>query len=575
MIRYQRVVFFLLLFTLGLGAKASPVVNVSGDSISLTKFPIEYFIDSTQALSFQEVSQQTFRQTTNTTSLGTKATLTWFRVVVNNADSHSQSVFLHLPKSYHLRSLEIFEEVDKKLTKQVKIDLNNASNHPLMYRGTVVYPFSMAAGKSTTLYLRSHAYSHQWFSADIYNDKHSRKALVGGRADIALLVGMLLALVFYNSLLYMAAKQKENIFYSFYLISGLIWIALSYGLIGQFFNIYGDKVFQLNLSVFAMPIFLLLFMMTIFETRQRHPKEHLALQAMLAVLVCGFMYGVINIAAALKYASNLALLMMIVTFTVSLSLFRKGNPLVKFFLVGHTFFVLFNSYAVGYYTGEVQPNYVNVHGVGLGIVLEALTLAFIISYRIRMLETIRSKQDELERLASTDSLTQLFNRRYFMAEGQRCVEEAKAKDEPAAVIMLDIDYFKKVNDEYGHQAGDLVLEEVAKVFQQCSRGQDLIARLGGEEFVILLPNTDYQAAINYAERIRFGIETLCIRSNGGPMMQVTISIGVARINLAKKEALSEALNRADKALYKAKTLGRNRVCSAEPVALEHKLKTNA
>lgn len=574
MISYKNILFFSLLSVVSFSAKATPMVSTTGENVRLTSFPIEYFIDNTQALSYQEVKQQTFSETTNTTSLGTKATVTWYRIMVHNPDAHTQNLFLHLPKAYHLRSAELFEEAQLTPMKQALINLNSASNHPLMYRGTVVYPFSLAAGKTVTLYLRSHVYSHQWFAAEIYNDEHSRKALVGGYLDIALLVGMLLALVFYNGLLYLATKQKENIFYSFYLISGLIWIALSYGLIGQVFNAYGDTVFKLNLSVFAMPIFLLLFMMAIFETRKFHPKEHLALQAILAVLVCGFIYGVYDITAALKHASSLALLMMIVTFSVSFSLFRKGNPLVKFFLIGHTFFVLFNVYAVSYYVGETKPNYLNVHGVGLGIVLEALTLAFIISYRIRMLETIRSKQDELKRLASTDPLTQLFNRRYFSEQGKLLIETAAANSEPVAIIMLDIDHFKSINDQYGHQAGDLVLEAVAKVLQQFSRGQDLVARFGGEEFVLLIPGTNYEAAKNYAERIRRGVEELYVNNNDGAVLHVTISLGVAMVDTAKNESLETATNRADKALYQAKQQGRNRACGAECVPFLQKLKAS-
>ncbi len=162
----------------------------------------------------------------------------------------------------------------------------------------------------------------------------------GGAPRYCLMVGgMMLALVFYNGLLYFATSKKENIYYSLYLISGLVWIALSYGLVAKAFNAYGDAVFVLNLSLITMPIFLLLFMMAIFETHEYFRTEHRVLQGMLALLVVTFVYGLFDIATALKPASSLAALMMVVTFSVSISLFRKGgHPLVKFFLVGHTFF---------------------------------------------------------------------------------------------------------------------------------------------------------------------------------------------------------------------------------------------
>ncbi len=553
----------LVLWFFCVAAQASPIVNIVPEAVQLTSFPIEYFIDDSKLLDYQSVRKEAFQKTTSTTTLGTQATVTWYRITLYNSKQQDKNLFLNLPKAYHVRSIQIVEERSKGLTNQTLIDLNQASDHPLMYRGAVVYPFVVPAGETTVLYVRSHVYSHQWFSSEIYDDAHSRRALVGGHLDIALLVGMMLALVFYNGLLYFATSRKENILYSLYLISGLTWIALSYGLISKAFNVYGDSLFILNLSVFTMPIFLLLFMMAIFETRKFYPKEHRALQGVLVLLVASFLYGLVDIAGALKPATGLASLMMVVTFSVSISLLRKRNPLAKFFLIGHTFFIIFNGFAVMYYMGFVKPNYINSHGVGIGIVLEALTLAFIISYRIKVLEDIRSKQDELKKQASTDPLTQLYNRRYFIAEGRYMVKKAKANETSLSVLTIDIDHFKAVNDNHGHNVGDLVLIGVAGVFQRFSRDKDLIARFGGEEFVILLPEAGYAEALECAERIREGVEKHSFKVNDGLTLQIRVSIGVARVDVTTLESLESAIDRADKALYQAKSLGRNRVCGTD------------
>ncbi|WP_027851441.1 sensor domain-containing diguanylate cyclase [Marinospirillum insulare] len=552
--------FFLCIFSLS--ALASPIININQDTTKLKNYSIEYFIDTSQTMKFEQLRNQTFHPTNSTTTLGNQASVTWYRIKLHNQEKQQQKLYLHLPKAYHLRSVAIFEE-SSSLINQASIDLNTANNHPLMYQGTVVYPFTLPAQTTTSLYIKSHAYSHQWFAAEIYDDEQSKKALVGGHLDIALLVGMLAALVFYNSLLYLATSKKENILYSLYLISGQVWIALAYGLISKTFNVYGDWVFMLNLTVFTMPIFLVLFMMAIFETSQTYPKEHKGLQAILVLLVLGFAYGLFDISSALKYASSLALIMMLVTFSVSISLFRKGNPLVKYFLIGHTFFVIFNAYAVLYYKGLIEPNYVNSHGVGIGIVLEALTLAFIISHRIKILESIRAKQAELTKQASTDPLTQLYNRRYFLVEASHLVEKAQQNTSHLSVMMLDIDHFKAINDQHGHKTGDLVLIQVANLFNTLSREQDLIARFGGEEFVILLPSADSNAAKECAERIRQGIEAHSIVIDEKTNLKITISIGVAEMNIANQESIESTINRADEALYLAKAQGRNQVNLAE------------
>ena len=540
-------------------------LDLNPQGVQLTHFPIEYFVDESQSLDYDAIRKQTFQETTSTTTLGTRATVTWYRVALHNPGAESRSLFLHLPKAYHVHSIQVFEERADNLVDQASVELNDASDHPLMYRGTVVYPFAVPSGETTFLYVRSHVYSHQWFSLKIYDDEQSRNALVGGHLDIALLVGMMLALVFYNGLLYFATSKKENIFYSLYLISGLVWIALSYGLIAKALNAYGDAVFLLNLSLITMPIFLMLFMMAIFETRKFYSTEHRILQGMLALLLATLLYGLFDIAAALKPASSLAALMMVVTFSVSISLFRKGHPLAKFFIVGHTFFVVFNGFAVAYYKGLIEPSYINSHGVGIGIVLEALTLAFIISYRIKVLEDIRSRQGELKRQAVTDPLTRLYNRRHFMTEGEYMVEQARATGQPLSVIVLDIDHFKAVNDTHGHNVGDLMLTSVAEIFRKSSRNQDLVARFGGEEFVILLPGAEHTEARGCAERIRKAVEAHVIEGVDGGAVRVTVSLGLTEVN-ACMESLENAVNRADKALYEAKASGRNRVCYFEAVA---------
>jgi len=560
---YQVLLCLFFLGNFSLLAQASPVIDINQEKVSLTSFQIEYFTDTSQSLSYPAIRNQTFKTTNSITTLGTQSKVTWYRTTIQNLTTQKKMLYLHLPQAYHLLSIKIIEEKAKKAVNQTTINLSEASDHPLMYRGTVVYPFELLPNETTKLYIRSQVYSHQWFSLGIFDNQESRKALVGGHLDTALFVGMMLALVFYNSLLYLATCKKENIFYSLYLISGLTWIAFSYGLVGKTFNAYGDDVFILNISVFSMPVFLLLFIMSVFETSKFYPKEHRALQGMLLLLSGTFVYGLFDISGALKYASSLAVLMMLITFSVSISLFRKKNPLVKYFLIGHSFFVLFNGYAVIYYMGLIEPNYLNSHGVGIGILLEALTLAFIISYRIKILETIRSKQAELTRQAATDPLTQLYNRRYFLVEATHLVEKAQQTSEQLAVMMLDIDHFKTINDQHRHKAGDLVLIEVASIFQKLSREQDLIARFGGEEFVILLPNANITVAQECAERIRQGIEKHSIKLDESTKIKITISIGVAEMNIASQESIESTLNRADKALYQAKTQGRNQVCVAK------------
>lgn len=563
---YKQVLFALIFLLAVTQTWAAPQLVIGQGPVELTDFKMGYLVDPSRALTFEQARAQSFKETGNRTSLGTDARVAWYRLALVNASNANRELFVHLPHAYHLRSVSIYQERDGKLLRHEPLDLNRAAGSDLMYRGTVVFPLTLAAQESTTLYVRSFSYSHQWFAVDVFDEQASRLALVSINTDIALMVGMLLALVLYNALLYFATSNKENIYYSLYLISGLTWIALSYGLVASVFNGYGDAVFQLNMSLITMPIFLLLFMMSIFETKLFYPTEHRFLQGLIALLTATLVWSVFDISAALKPASSLAAFMMLLTFSVSVSLYRKGHPLVKYFLVGHSFFVLFNILAVLTYKGMLSPSYVSSHGVGIGIVLEALTLAFIISHRIKLLEDLRASQEDLKKQAATDPLTKLYNRRFFFPESAYLLELARQAHTPISIVTLDIDHFKRINDSHGHACGDQVITYLAKTLKEESRTVDLVARLGGEEFVVLLPGANLLEASQCAERIRCAVQALNFAASIGVHIQVTTSIGVAEID-STQESIETALARADRALYEAKKSGRNRVCQAEPAMI--------
>lgn len=164
---------------------------------------------------------------------------------------------------------------------------------------------------------------------------------------------------------------------------------------------------------------------------------------------------------------------------------------------------------------------------------------------------LAEKNVQLERLATTDALTGLFNRRRFLERVDETAAATMRYHHPAALVMIDIDHFKAVNDTYGHPRGDAVLVEVAERLASRARAVDVVGRLGGEEFAVLLPNTSLEGARELAEGLRVAIESAPFEEVGA----VTISVGVAPLAGDVPRALVEA----DRALYEAKNSGRNQV----------------
>ena len=170
---------------------------------------------------------------------------------------------------------------------------------------------------------------------------------------------------------------------------------------------------------------------------------------------------------------------------------------------------------------------------------------------------LRRLTDELRNLAAHDPMTQLLNRRGLTDALQLYFNSRKA--EPAYVLMVDVDHFKRINDSYGHQAGDTVLCHVAQVLRNTVRRADLAGRIGGEEFVAICLDSDVDGVMHLAERLRAAIESQAIpMAGGGQMLHCTVTIGVSH-HFIGAQGLEAAMQEADAALYRGKAAGRNRV----------------
>ncbi len=175
--------------------------------------------------------------------------------------------------------------------------------------------------------------------------------------------------------------------------------------------------------------------------------------------------------------------------------------------------------------------------------------------RVRAGARIVEMRNKIIRLAETDPLTGAANRRCFLERAEAAAADALRRQRSLSVLLLDIDFFKKVNDTYGHGGGDEALKRFVEGCGTALRPNDLLGRFGGEEFVVLLPETNPYVAVSIAERLRTAVEALTI-THDGTSFRITVSCGVAAV---AADGLDGALSRADIALYEAKQKGRNRV----------------
>ncbi len=179
---------------------------------------------------------------------------------------------------------------------------------------------------------------------------------------------------------------------------------------------------------------------------------------------------------------------------------------------------------------------------------------------------LEEKNKKLENLANVDGLTDIYNHRYFQNILDQEINRATRRELVLSIVMFDIDFFKKLNDTYGHQTGDFILYELAQLSKSNLREYDTIARYGGEEFIVILPETELEEAKNVAEKIRAAIEDNSFEDENGDTYNITASFGVATAKPATEDTFikSDFIGKADSALYTAKSQGRNQVAEYKP-----------
>jgi len=177
--------------------------------------------------------------------------------------------------------------------------------------------------------------------------------------------------------------------------------------------------------------------------------------------------------------------------------------------------------------------------------------------RTRTHVELKRAKEKLLQLATTDELTGIANRRYFMDRLNSEFDRAKRYESKYSLLMIDIDFFKSINDNYGHKGGDKALQSAASVMKKSLRTSDIIGRVGGEEFSVILPETDIKSALFIAERLRKKVEETAVIHNDEEIL-VTVSIGVSESQTGD-QSVDDIYIRSDSAMYKAKNNGRNRV----------------
>lgn len=580
----------LLFFTLllaGVCQAAAPFTLKPLMQGELASLHVSYLEDATKAYTFEQVQAAEFKPLPDGKSnFGMSASDYWLRIDLLNSGSESLTWFLEAvyPQWDHVSFYMHGEKVQQ-----------GGDHHPFARRSVAsesnVYEVNTPADSEQSIWVHfsydlpglAETQLRLW-TPDAFNHHYANRYFM-----IGAIVGIGLLLVFYNLFIGFSTRMTEFIWYTSYILAAVITLLSLTGLGYRY--IWSGSIW---LTDFAPILFsgLMLMLATQF-TRSflNTAKESVVIDRLLRfVFVLG---GLVLISyllgwrdVAMKFVVLCALVTVFYPF-IGFWLYRKGKSDARYYVIGWSIWSFAVLIGMLRSVAFLPSDFITGFAPATGLIIEGVLLSFALADRINRLrsdkESIESihiehlekqqqvleqlvgertaelelARDRAELLARRDVLTSTLNRRAFFECGETEIERGLRYRTPLAVMMIDLDHFKSINDNYGHAAGDAVLIAAVALLQGMIRNMDVIGRIGGEEFAILLPHADQQAATELAERLRLGLEGLeiCV---GDLQLKVTACFGVTAIDVTS-ESLDDAMKRADKALYLAKENGRNRV----------------
>ena len=612
-----------------IAAEPSPVLQTRG-SATLQVGEVEYLLGRPGADFTEIAAADPPWQRLNKPNLGKQRDGAWLRLRLHNTGDAATLWYLLLkwPVLDRVAVRLHYPDSDRWGQPMLAGDAVALSSRPLADHH-LVYPLELPAGEPAVVYLQVQARETLALPLELIDEKQLIESRLRDVTLVSLFFGGILVIVLYNCSLLIFTRDVSYFLYVLYLLSAVFYVLTITGF-GQLF--LWPEIPKLSARFYGLSAALCFFTPMLFALRFLGIRRYGGWVWAVSISLTGYWgVAVLTLLLAPTLArylfmDSVALLHCVLTMAVTLNLWMRGNPSARLFSIAWSTLLVFTVINLLALNGTLPLNAWTLNGQLIGMFTEFVLLSMALAERInvernrriaaqqlalqasqslaeeralrlqakqealdlqlranevlearvyertRALEEVRhgleAANAELLRLSTTDSLTQLANRRRFDRLLDEEIRRARRSGRPLSVLLADIDHFKRVNDSYGHPFGDECLRQVAAVLAaHCQRAGDVAARYGGEEFVVLLPGLDAGQAIALAESIRCAITQLQLQHGEQPVA-LTISLGVATLTPALV-APADLLAAADAALYQAKNGGRNRVVLAPDCVTEY------
>lgn len=579
-------------------AFAAPIMHVASPGLGKQNaIPfVQYFEDATGRLT-QGDAQETFAKSTDTLtrsdrdalSLGFRGSSFWLRLELKNDTFDAVSQLVEVSNA-RVSNIALYQLSKNGVWNESKTGSDLPFSTRAIENRNFVFPVSIPANSSSVLYFRAQSNIGAGFPLAVWAESDFAKHVRNDYMLQSIYLGIALTMALFNALLYLSLRDRAYGYYVAFVFFSVLSITIKTGIASEFLFpqlfIWNDEAYFASVSWSV--IFFVALMRSMLRLERRIPKIDRGLKSII------FLHSFLSVA----YWGNLPALLIPVLLVFCATLL---------YLIGVTFWCSVLKVRVAYFFGGafamlmlgasmtllrvlgwLPTNTWTMDGLQIGSSIEMFLLAFALAdryHQMRRQKNVAQKalvdglkaserdltmhvekrtaellelNQKLEALSMVDGLTGIANRRQFDQVLNKEWMRSERTGLPVALVMLDVDWFKRYNDQFGHQAGDECLRRVAQAIQSISRSSDLVARYGGEEFVIISPETDGKQALQVSQRACDAVRSLSLTHPQSEFGIVTLSCGVCVAVANADSSPSNLIGSADDALYQAKAQGRNR-----------------
>jgi len=591
-------IFLLFSFIIPSTLAANSKLILKENKTSYSNFNVDFLMeDLGNDLGIEKISKFHFKeQISSAFSLGYIKNNLWFHFSIYNDSSQSKEMVLEVTEIIH-------KKVDLYVLSHGVTHMKNGLSIPVKNReiqeSNPSFPLYFLAHEKKEIYINLASIYGVFGAIEVKTIEQFQKDVQLKKYLYLFYFTAIFIIALYNLILFFYLREKIYLLYIGHIFIFILWAANYKGILLPFTTIVTFNLLQITIPIFF--VLLILFSQSILETKKYFHILHKILYVFITISIISLFWMLLEMHSGLLFMNISATpLLPFLLFVAIWALYKKHN-IALIYIIALAIYIIGMSLISLLALGILPYSIMLSNSAIIGSFFEVIFFSLLLAYRIndvrqeslrtqeelavqqktentRLFHTVAEKtmalnhakeqlekeldkkeklEKHLKHLASTDPMTELFNRRAFFDICDKAILATHTKSQKLTCLIVDIDHFKIINDSYGHDMGDKVIIDIAKLMLNNIRSIDSVGRVGGEEFAILMPNTDQDAAYQIADRLRKNIAKHKM-SLHGETVQITVSIGLSTL-IKEDTNIHTVLKRADSALYKAKENGRNQV----------------